>query len=123
MVEKIATMEMETESPEINREGPQKPNYAVLVVVAILLVSGAVITLVLRLGERRALAKETETLAVPTVIVIQPKAEPPQHDLILPSTLEAFTESPIYARTNGYLARCYKDIGSRVQKGQPLADI
>jgi len=37
--------------------------------------------------------------------------------------LEAFTESPIYARTNGYLARWYRDIGSRVPKGQLLADI
>src|SRR5882724_7438513 len=121
MAEKIATLE--TESPEVNRESPQKPNYAVLVVVAILLITGAVITLVLRLGERRALAKETESLAVPTVIVIQPKAEPPQQDLVLPSSLEAFTESPIYARTSGYVARWYKDIGSRVEKGQLLADI
>jgi RND family efflux transporter MFP subunit len=37
--------------------------------------------------------------------------------------LQAFIESPIYARTNGYLAHWYKDIGSRVTKGQLLADI
>lgn len=123
MAEEFVTTETTTESPEVNREIPKKPSYAVLVVVALLLIAGAVITLVLRLGERRALAKETESLAVPTVIVIQPKAEPPQHDLVLPSSLEAFTESPIYARTNGYLARWYKDIGSRVAKGQLLADI
>lgn len=123
MAEVFATTETRTESPEANREKLQKPNYAVLVVVAVLLIAGAVITLVLRLGERRALAKETESLAVPTVIVIQPKAEPPQHDLVLPSTLEAFTESPIYARTSGYVAHWYKDIGSRVEKGQLLADI
>jgi len=123
MAEEFVTTETTTESPEVNREIPKKPSYTLLVVVAVLLIAGAVITLVLRLGERRALAKETESLAVPTVIVIQPKAEPPQHDLVLPSSLEAFTESPIYARTNGYLARWYKDIGSRVAKGQLLADI
>src|SRR6266849_1413538 len=100
-----------------------KPNYLVLVVVAILLVTGAAITFVLRLGERRALAKETEVLAVPSVIVIKPKPEPPQEELVLPSSLQAYTESPIYARTNGYLAHWYKDIGSAVQKGQLLADI
>jgi multidrug efflux system membrane fusion protein len=101
----------------------KKPNYVVLLVLAIVLVAGAVIAFVLRLGERRALAKETETLAVPSVVVIQPKPEAPQQELILPSTLEAYTESPIYARTNGYLARWRKDMGGRVQKGELLADI
>jgi len=121
--ERMATVEIETESPRVEHENRPKPNFAVLVMVAVLLIVGAVITLVLRLGEKRALAKETEELATPTVIVIQPKAQPPQQDLVLPSTLDAFTESPIYARTNGYLARWYKDIGSRVTKGQLLADI
>ena len=119
----FATTETGAESPEVKQERVKKPSYAVLVVIAALLIAGAVITGVLRLGERRALAKETESLAVPTVIVVQPKAEPPQHDLVLPSTLEAFTESPIYARTSGYVARWYKDIGSHVEKGQLLADI
>jgi multidrug efflux system membrane fusion protein len=114
---------IDPEISETNSEMRKKPSYFLLVVVAILLITGAVITLVLRLGERRALAKETEELSVPTVIVIQPKPQPPQRDLMLPSTLEAFTESPIYARTSGYLARWYKDIGSKVQKGQLLADI
>ena len=121
--ETMATVEIETESPRVEHENRPKPNFAVLVMVAVLLIVGAVITLVLRLGEKRALAKETEELATPTVIVIQPKAQPPQQELVLPSTLDAFTESPIYARTNGYLARWYKDIGSRVTKGQLLADI
>ena len=37
--------------------------------------------------------------------------------------MEAFVESPIYARTNGYLKKWYHDIGSRVEKGDLLADI
>jgi membrane fusion protein, multidrug efflux system len=101
----------------------KKPSYLLLVVLGILLIAGAVIVLVVRLGERRALAKETEVLAVPSVTVIQPKSEPPQEELVLPASLEAFIESPIYARTNGYLAKWYKDIGSHVQKGELLADI
>jgi len=100
-----------------------KPRYFALVLVAAILLAGAAIAFALRLGERRALAKETEALAVPSVIVIQPKPEPPQQEVVLPSTLEAYTESPIYARTSGYLARWYKDIGSRVTKNQLLADI
>ena len=117
------TSQPEMESPARSPKTKKKPSYLVLVVVAILLVAGGIIALVLRLGERRALAKETEVLAVPSVIVIQPKLEPPQEELVLPSSLEAYTESPIYARTNGYLAHWYKDIGSRVQKGELLADI
>jgi RND family efflux transporter MFP subunit len=41
----------------------------------------------------------------------------------LPGNMEAFTNSPIYARTNGYLSRWYFDIGSRVKKGDLLAEI
>jgi len=43
--------------------------------------------------------------------------------LVLPASLQAFEESPIYARTNGYLLKWYKDIGSRVTQGELLADI
>jgi multidrug efflux pump subunit AcrA (membrane-fusion protein) len=101
----------------------KKPSYLVLVVVGVLLLVAGVVTLVARLGERRALAKETETLAVGWVVVIQPKIEPQQEELVLPSSLQAYIESPIYARTNGYLAHWFKDIGSHVQKGELLADI
>jgi len=93
------------------------------VALMLLLVTAAAIGFAIRLGERRALGKETESLAVPNVIVIQPKVAPPQEEIVLPSSLEAFTESPIYARTNGYLAHWYKDLGSKVQKGTLLADI
>ena len=105
---------------------PEKKSRGALWVVAaflILLAIGAVITFVLRVGEKNALAKETEELAVPNVAVVRPKPEAPQQELVLPSTLQAFTESPIYARTNGYLAKWYKDIGSQVKKGELLADI
>jgi RND family efflux transporter MFP subunit len=54
---------------------------------------------------------------------VNPQAEKPDEDLILPGSLLAYEESPIYARTNGYLVRWYKDIGSRVTKGELLAKI
>jgi multidrug efflux system membrane fusion protein len=103
--------------------GPQKGARYLALAIVILLIVAAVVGFSSRFGERRALAKETEELAVPSVVVIQPKTEPPQQELVLPSTLQAFTESPIYARTAGYLAHWYKDIGSKVTKGEPLADI
>lgn len=121
-----ATMEPEVETQRQRPAPPEsgkKTHHWALLVIALLLVAGAVIGVTMRLGEKHALARETESLAVPNVLVTHPKVEPPQQDLALPSTLQAYTESPIYARTNGYLARWYKDIGSKVNKGQLLADI
>ncbi len=108
---------------EPRRDRKRRPSYKLVIVVLLIFVAAAIFGLVVRASERHALAKETESLAVPSVVVVHPKLEAPQQELVLPSTLQAFTESPIYARTNGYLAHWYKDIGSRVQKGQLLADI
>ncbi len=94
-----------------------------LLVLGVLLIIGLVVGLMIRFSESRALAKETESLAVPSVIVVHAQQEAPQQDLVLPSTLQAYTESPIYARTNGYVAKWYQDIGTHVAKGQLLADI
>ena len=90
--------------------------------VIVLVILGA-FTLFQRRAQYHALAEETETLAIPTVAVTHPTAEVAQEDLVLPGTLQAYVESPIYARTNGYLQKWYHDIGSRVPKGELLADI
>ena len=95
----------------------------ILAVVLILLVVGGAFSIARRLSERKALAAETEVLAVPTVAVVKPSAEPASDELVLPAQLQAFVESPIYSRTNGYLLHWYKDIGSHVKKGELLADI
>jgi RND family efflux transporter MFP subunit len=94
-----------------------------LVGIALVLAIAGVFTLLQRREQYNALAKETEKLAVPTVAVIHPTVEPAQEDLVLPSTLQAYTESPIYARTTGYLKKWYHDIGTHVQQGELLADI
>jgi RND family efflux transporter MFP subunit len=88
----------------------------------ILALSGA-LSLFSRFRAGRALAKETEIDSVPTVVVVRPIAEKPDEELVLPATLQAYEESPIYARTSGYLLHWYKDIGSHVSKGDLLADI
>jgi RND family efflux transporter MFP subunit len=90
--------------------------------VIVLVILGA-FTLFQRRAQYHALAEETETLAIPTVAVTHPTAEVAQEDLVLPGTLQAYVESPIYARTNGYLQKWYHDIGTRVPKGELLADI
>ena len=92
------------------------------VIVIVLVILGSLV-LVERRSQFQALAENTQKLAVPTVAIIHPTAEARGEDLVLPSTLQAYVESPIYARTNGYLVKWYHDIGSRVKKGDLLADI
>jgi RND family efflux transporter MFP subunit len=100
----------------------RKSGLLALIVLTILMVAGA-FALVRRVTERGALAKETERLAMPTVGVIKPATEPASDQLVLPAQLQAYVESAIFARTNGYLLRWNKDIGSKVKKGELLAEI
>jgi RND family efflux transporter MFP subunit len=108
------------------QEQPHKKGsrlFTILFVVVVLLVLFGALTLFQRRTQYQALAKETETLAIPTVAVIHPTTESTQEDLVLPGTMQAFVESPIYARTNGYLKKWYHDIGSRVRQGELLVEI
>jgi len=97
--------------------------FKLLVGAALLLLMLGALTLLQRRSEYRTLAEETETLAMQTVGVVHPSEETGEEDLVLPGTMEAFVEAPIYARTNGYLKKWYHDIGSRVQQGELLAEI
>ena len=111
-----------TPPPAVPPAPPRRALLVVGVVLLVLLVAGAV-TMIARVPEQHALAKETEKLAVPYVAVVHPQLEKADEDLVLPGTLTAYKESPIYARTNGYLLRWYKDIGSHVKNGELLATI
>jgi RND family efflux transporter MFP subunit len=97
--------------------------FAALFFAVIALVIVGAFTLLQRKSQYAALAKETEALAIPTVAVVHPAVEPAEEGLVLPGTLQAYVESPIYARTNGYLRKWYRDIGSRVRQGELLAEI
>lgn len=108
--------------PETPPAPPRTALITVGLILLVLIVAGA-ITLFLHNSHENALANETERETVPTVAVVSPQSETPDENLILPGSLQAFEESPIYARTSGYLVRWYKDIGSRVSKGELLAKI
>jgi len=76
-----------------------------------------------RMSEHKALAQQTEQMAVPFVSVIRASPIDANSEMVLPGTLKPEVESPLYARTNGYLKKWYKDIGSHVEKGEILAEI
>jgi RND family efflux transporter MFP subunit len=76
-----------------------------------------------RVIARSSLAKESAIDAVSTVVTVTPDRTDLGEELVLPGTVQAFIESPIYARTSGYLRVWYTDIGSTVKKGELLAEI
>jgi len=104
---------------------PIKSGHAMIAVALVILVLAAlaVAGILPRLHARDVLAKRTDELAAPSVIAIAPKPGEPVQDLMLPGNVTSFTDSPVYARTTGYLTHWYFDIGARVKKGALLADI
>jgi RND family efflux transporter MFP subunit len=72
---------------------------------------------------QRRLGVATEHAAIASVNVVRPKPEAGSQEIVLPGYTQAFSDTPIYARTNGYLKHWYFDIGAHVEKGQLLAEI
>jgi len=91
--------------------------------VPALLGSFALLTAYARRTGNASLAATTKTLALENVSVIHAELGSPVTDLTVPGTVQAFSESPIYARVNGYLRVWNADIGAHVRKGQLLAVI
>jgi RND family efflux transporter MFP subunit len=123
--------ELETADPERKPgQGISTPPAAsntkrvIVVLVAILAVAAVVYWgIASRMKNSAILARETQEMAVPTVLVVHPKKAAPAQEVVLPANIQPFTDSPIYARTNGYLKRWYADIGAHVKAGQLLAEI
>jgi RND family efflux transporter MFP subunit len=99
--------------------------HQILIAVAALIIVGGVLLAgaLPRIRARSKVDSATQVLAVPTVSVVRPQLAAPTQELILPGNMQAFSDSPIFARTNGYLKAWYVDIGARVKKGQLLAEI
>jgi RND family efflux transporter MFP subunit len=69
------------------------------------------------------LTQETRKAAVLSVDVVHPSVGAAATEVILPASVQGFIDSPVYARTSGYLLHWYADIGTHVRKGELLAEI
>ncbi|NUA26979.1 efflux RND transporter periplasmic adaptor subunit [Cupriavidus basilensis] len=114
--------EGEDQSELLKRREIARRTRIAAIVVLVLLGLGAGRTLVSRYASAKALKTGTEERAVQYVQTALPKAGGSQL-LALPGTLQGYVQAPIAARANGYLKRWTKDIGSRVEKGELLAEI
>jgi RND family efflux transporter MFP subunit len=100
----------------------KRARFIVVGIVCILMMGGIAI-LVMRGFQASALATSTAIHAKQYVTTITPKTGGDGIPLTLPGTLQGINEATVYARSNGYILRWAKDIGSPVKKGELLAEI
>jgi RND family efflux transporter MFP subunit len=122
-------MKVEEATPPETANAPRLGRAAAIILTLLLLAAAGTAGLLVsrgiagRVADQSALARRTEERAIPNVHVIRPTPGAPARELVLPGNMEAFTDTPVYARTNGYLRKWYVDIGTRVRAGQLLAEI
>jgi len=106
------------------RSGLARAVKIVLVLVVLAVVAGVIYRGIRsRISTATAVKQETLYLAVPSVSVVHPKLGSATNEVVLPGSIQAFIDSPIYARASGYVKAWYTDIGTRVKAGQALAEI
>lgn len=92
----------------------------VLLIIAVIVVIAGIVP---RVRARTTLKNDTDAIAAPDVTAAKPQTGTPDQEVIVPGNMFAYTDSPIYARTSGYLDKWYYDIGAHVRKGTLLASI
>ena len=115
----------ETHGYEDDGRPPLSARKAVLGLIVVVIVAAilAVVGITERLRAEKTLNQRTDQLALADVLVDKPQVGQPTQELVLPGNMFAYVDSPIYARTDGYLDHWYFDIGAHVKKGQLLATI
>jgi RND family efflux transporter MFP subunit len=112
-------------TPEPKKAGGRSVVGLVVVVILAAIVLGLVIFVGLRERARAnsELQKTTVTMSVPIVSIVHPHLTAGAQEVVVPGNVQAFIETPIWARTDGYLKAWYADIGAHVKAGQLLAEI
>jgi RND family efflux transporter MFP subunit len=105
------------------RPGLSRGTWIGLAILAVVVVVIVIFGITARSSSQRALEKETAVAAIPSVNVIYPAPSTLSSEIALPGNTQAFTDTPIYSRTSGYLKSWYFDIGAHVRKGQLMAVI
>ncbi len=67
--------------------------------------------------------KMTTKLAIPSVQVVSPKASKATGEIVLPGNVMPYAETPIFARSDGYVKRWMVDLGAPVKKGDLLVEL
>ncbi|HEX3685280.1 MAG TPA: efflux RND transporter periplasmic adaptor subunit [Bryobacteraceae bacterium] len=94
-----------------------------VLVAAIVLAYVVFAGLTARARANTALQRETLANSIPSVAIVHPTPTAGAEEVVLPGNMQAFLDTPIWARASGYLKAWYVDIGARVKQGQLLAEI
>lgn len=125
--EKEQSEERESKSPGPLTPRPRSKAGRSVAAVAIASAIFFAAVLVLGLAHQRAVRADLAAIArdqgrMP-VSVIHPQSSSSEIGVTFPANIQAYIDTPIYARTNGYIKRWFVDIGARVERGQLLAEI
>jgi membrane fusion protein (multidrug efflux system) len=93
-----------------------------LLPAAVLLVA-LIVGILPRVRARAAVREQTQSLAIPTVAVVNPEVLPTAQPIDLPADVQAYQDVAIFARISGYIGKWSADIGTQVSAGQLLAVI
>ena len=107
-------------TPKLKASNKMNRQFLGLLIVALILVTWGEVH---RVMARSTLRQKTVEEAAQIVVTVAPTRSALGEELVLPGTVQAYSEARIYARTNGYLKSWMVDIGSAVRKGQLLAEI
>jgi RND family efflux transporter MFP subunit len=105
---------------------PALPLRGLFVVLLLAALIGAYVIytgLTSRARANSSLERATLANSIPTVATIRPQVTGGAEEIVLPGNMQAFVDTPIWARSSGYLKQWYADIGARVKRGQLLAEI
>jgi RND family efflux transporter MFP subunit len=131
----MASVTPQEESPVALEDGRAKPSNAKhwskagksVALVALVAAAFFAIALLFGLSHQRAvragLAADAREQARTPVSVTHPQLNSSELSVTFPANIQAYVETPIYARTNGYIKRWLVDIGGHVERGQLLAEI
>jgi RND family efflux transporter MFP subunit len=117
---------METPHENLKTSKPRTGSAAkwtalIVFVVVVALVVGSGIWQRIRAEE--SLVKVTEEASTSTVDIIHASLDATGNELVLPGNAQAYSDTPIYARTSGFLKAWNFDIGAHVRKGQLLVEL
>jgi RND family efflux transporter MFP subunit len=102
---------------------PKKGVLLAIIALGVVLIVLGVGGVILRMHARHTLTEDTGHSAIRNVATFTPQVAPADQALSLPGTVMSWQDAQIYARTTGYVRKWYVDIGSKVTKGQRLADL
>jgi RND family efflux transporter MFP subunit len=95
----------------------------VVIIFVVIVAIGIVYRLIGHFADEHHLEQVTTANATPAVKVTRPAITGVSSELQLPGNTQAFDDTPIYARTSGYLKKWFVDLGAHVKQGQLMATI